>query len=535
MIKSHLMRWYLVHWFDKHGVTLEVEQLTLNVYNSNFELDHFVATNASGRRLSVDGLSVNWQWKPLWDRQVIIDEVTVNTLKLDVVGKMFKPLHIGPLDLALLVSEVVEDKPTDEPSAPWLVNIGPIKLTDFDVCYRDEKVQYADVGLPLKDANKPLDNCLKWQTLDLDTRLSLSATGGLTLQGNVGLTAVEIKDWLTLGNLTVDGLDLSQQRLDWTALQLDLVEVFGHEGVSDSHLSLAALNVAQVGIELNNMAADINQLKLSGLAVSNQDSRLAFDHLIVDSLRGDINNVELSGLSIDKINGGFQDSDEQIDKLSTKSLAVSDVGKKLNGEGFELQNVRGTFEAFIGRAGRLVVENFAGNLAEQVNVGAIKIDEVIVQQRGHDLAKWDSFSISTVVVDIAKQQAALQSLGLTGVNVWQKAKDEQHHKAASFDALGIESVLLGMQSQQTSLQVKGLELTGLALLENFGEASEVHPSLVTLKTLNVDNIQLAESIDVGKVSLNGFDSLLVVHPDDGLNIAKWLYSAPDKNDQQDDK
>ena len=494
VIKSQLIRWYMVHWFDNHGVTLEIEQLSFNVYNSNFELEHFVATNESGRRLSVDGLRVDWQWKPLWDRQVVIDEVTVDALKLDVVGQQFKPVLIGPLDLAQFVSKVVEDEPVAEASQPWAVDIGAIKLTDFDVCYRDEKVLFADVGLPLKDANKPLDNCLKWQTLDMDTQLSLGSTGEFALQGNVNFSGVDIKDWLMLSDLTVTELALSSKKLNWTALKLDKVVLFGKPDVSkvigDSHLSLAALNLAKVEIELDNMNADINQLKLSGLAASHQDGRLSFDDLAVEALVGG--------------------------------------SKQLKGEGFELLNVQGNYQVFAGRVGQLVVENFAGNPAEILNVGPSNIDNVTVQQLGKDIVKWDGFSISNVSVDIPRQQAAIQSAGLTGVTVWQKAKDEQHHKAASFDSLEIETAKVGVKSQV----VKGLELTGLALLENFDEPNETHPTLVSLKTLNVDSIEVTESINVGKISLNGFDGLLVLHPQDGLNVTKWLYSEPEIIEEQ---
>lgn len=641
VINSHLTRWFLLYWFEKQGAEVTVEDLKLNLWDSQLEINTLTASNEKNQQLNIKHLKVDWRWQPLFSKVVQVDTVTVQSMQLDIVGDKLKPQSIGPIDLAQWLSPddttpSVKPEPSD-----WQIKLGAVELADFNVCYRDLTYQYADMAMPVKDATQRIDNCIVWQQLALNSWLTLNGPDGpntVALNGDIKIKAFKVKnksgsDWFELDVLNLQTIAFVGDKLGWQALELNNLQLFApdkqqlpayvgagfsrlttgkleidlsHQQLDLSLLGLDTLWLTQQGVDDKsqhkvNVASvtlaslvggepkvDIGQLVVIDVDIDSVNaegqahSQGSVKKLTFDTLAGSLAGADIWGLSIDGVNGQHTDTVAKLDitagigqlavnrlngskdkltlgqfQLHQVEVSHTDKHKDLDASAKVAKLTADTIDGSLqgGIVTQLMIDGIeAKHQAEDIQtlatvkklamqdiqgsktdgrVRQLAVDGSSVKQRkGKEgvfpLVDVDQLTTADLSLNLTDLQATIEQFAVAGISLWQKASDNQYHPAVKLAQLSVAQATVDKLRQQLT----GISLSRLGLLPDLSKnqptaATAATTPLLSLAKLQVDTVTAADSIAVGEVVASGFDGLLSVHPEAGLNLANWFYVSKD--------
>ncbi len=521
VINSYLTRWALVYWFEKQGAEVSVADLRLNLWQSTLEIDQFSAVNQTGQQLSIGSLKVDWGWQPLFDQLVVVNAVTVESVKLDIVGDKLNPQQIGPIDLVKLLA-VDEDAPAAVEQAPsdWQIQLGAVNLADFTICYKDLSHQYVDVALPIKADQQLIDNCLKWQQVALNTQLQLNGPDKVLLSGDIAIKALRLShqstnDWLVLDDLSVKAIRLADQQLGWQSLIVDNMQLFaGEEGQQLAYLGagLTAVTMDKTTIDLAALNADVKLLGLKKLGLKNlwlvqqgvadkshnkvNVASLSLGSVVGSKDKADINQLVVTGIELDAINADAQaKSAASVQQLSLESAAVisdqtADVtGLIIDGVAVQHQDNSSSINAAV-QVNKFVLSQLNAQLndaATTVQLSQLFIDTVALQHtNGKDNLGADAKVAKLTLQDLkgSADGGDLNGLSIDGIEVKHTELDSHNQNLATVGQVSVKTV----SGTQEQLEIQHLAVVQTCVKQRKGEVS-VHP-LADVKQLKTAGLSV---------------------------------------------
>ncbi|HKI74326.1 MAG TPA: DUF748 domain-containing protein [Pseudomonadales bacterium] len=266
-----------VWWLEQQGLKANIGEVRIGYVDAIFDVEDVSAENAAGKGFRIDRLHVDVAWKPLFDKHLHIESITLDGLRVDVVQQGDKLSSVG--GLALSPADAAGTSTESSPSA-WQVEVASLALQDIETCY---------------ESSAPAQHfCVRLGSVDWQGPLRVDpakGADGLNIQGELALKAFEVDDkahqrtLTTLAGLEVSGFSakgvqdvvIGQIRLDGLAIYPDPADVGGLVGldvlaVGQTVLRGDSLNIGQV--DVTGLGADIRRVKDGSIQLAGYVSEL---------------------------------------------------------------------------------------------------------------------------------------------------------------------------------------------------------------------------------------------------------------------
>ena len=273
------------YWFDANNIKAEIGEIHIALIDGSFAINNVSGKSPTGKNFSLGQFKINWHWKPLFSKQVVIKHIAITSLKADAA--FYKD---GNMNIAGLIIPPGSDKqelppPVDEnPSAPWNATLETIHLSDIEFCLQ----QYDKKDSPELDYCARLAH-LNWSG-NIDYKPSLEnkntlddispGAAPLYINGSLNLKRFVIQNnLLKLALLDIDNIDVQEINVK---TPLDI-------------------RVARIGVD--NLAALQRHTK-SG---SNDAQLIAFDKLSIQPVSlSALNKLKLGTIQLDGTQSYFR-------------------------------------------------------------------------------------------------------------------------------------------------------------------------------------------------------------------------------------
>ncbi len=257
-----------ISWLEHHGMQASIDNIELDLLAGKARVFGVDAKNDQGRGFSLSELSLSWHWRPLAQRNLVIDNASLNEFSAD-----FSRTADGTIRIAGMPFPDTSDTTarTDSDPEPFTLKLKTLHLGALQTCYQGY------------DSSNTLtqDYCFNLGELDWRGNISyffaaMSATDDLPLQiaGQLRMDSASVTDnilkspviklgALQLGELKLESvtdillnkLDLSAfhaqlrtdtttQKLNFESLNIDSIKLLDLEQLELGAFSLKSVNVA---------------------------------------------------------------------------------------------------------------------------------------------------------------------------------------------------------------------------------------------------------------------------------------------------
>lgn len=478
-----IVRYFAIRYMDGIGVTANIERMQINLLDGQLSVDGLTTTDEQKRRLAVKNLNVDWQWAGIFDNRFAINSISVNGLEIDIESDLAALKSIGPIEMSRLlakesVDSAVTEKPENEKSSGWQLQLGPVALNNFDICYLDVK--------------SAIDQCVKWQSLMLNTKLVVAAQKAPQVSGGIVLETLQVQDYLSLDKLNLAGFNFVDNQLTWSNLTLDTI----------SHPS------TKTGAN-----ADIAQLQLLDATIQ------------LESLTG-----SLKALSLSEVDGAFEQYAGSAEKLNLNGITLL-AEQKLSLSDLVIAGL------FVKRDSKTLasVAQVSTNTIEleaKTQIGSVNDLQILAtkvyqmdesNQLQAQLAKVDAKSLE---FNGQSQHVTLDQLKLEDLSAYAQSARGQNDKLLSLGTLNLNKA----QSTAGIHKASGLEVAQVGLMQDFNATDE--QMLVSLIQVNLDQFSMADKIELGVLAIAGLNAKLEQKPEAGLNLATWFAGKQEQEPNQ---
>ena len=416
-------------WLKDNGVQqADISNVDLNLFTGHFAIDRFQAGNDEGETFRVGRLSIDFLWQPLFNKRIVIDNITLNNTHIDITQTEQGGWKIGKLVIPQ-PSENTDPQTTStqpkESSTPWDFGLNSLRKQNVTIRFHDRRI---DTQLTLNslvlqniaswdntnESNLNIDANIDGAQLQLNTK-AVIFTPEPQVKGELKLNKLEIGNYINLakqagvteltGQLSTDlayeiHLDQSmkvQSDIDGT-ITLDKL-VTEHEQLSLKQNLFQWEGSTNVNFPAN---ADENIAHLSG-ALSLQDSKI---HLLGQNIA-----IKQEGFTWEgELNYGENTIDDtlqpKVDMLASviiEKLGISDTDKNVlltTTDTIELKKIS-------------VKETTTANIAQLIVANAVFVQSS--KSKGQ-LAQLGS-AIVTDINSNQEQDIHIKSIQLNGLNV----------------------------------------------------------------------------------------------------------------------
>ena len=125
----------MLYWFERQGATVSIDDLELSLWDSNISIRGF-NSQQNDYPLNFQQLTIDWQWSPLLDNQIILDQFKLEKLEASLGYTDGTLSHIGSIDLTKLAGDANNDNANrdnnyeentstkaEQEARPWTLNL----------------------------------------------------------------------------------------------------------------------------------------------------------------------------------------------------------------------------------------------------------------------------------------------------------------------------------------------------------------------------------------------------------------------------
>ncbi len=303
-LSSFIVQFTIVWWFEQQGAQVKLDDVKLSIFQSRLELKD-LESSQNEQHLNLDSLIIDWQWFPLFDHQLVLDEVIIDGLELTASGEQGALIQLGSIAPQTDSSQLEQNTESQETPSQWTILLSKIDFSIKTLCYQDSQLFNEQVA-PYFSGSSELKNLCHTMTLHWNgsVKLDIAETIQQKIDGDLlmenmsthldDMTVFETQKLsLNALKLTNDGLNLEQ--LIWNNLAL------GNSGKQDTseniHAKYAMLleqfTLENVAVQFNPLSVGIDQIGAKKLEALTQ-SKIQTLNKIANISNLDINKLEHS-------------------------------------------------------------------------------------------------------------------------------------------------------------------------------------------------------------------------------------------------
>ncbi len=284
---SLITKLYLVHWFEKQGAEITIEEVKLSLLTSKLEIKGFRSNNRYP--LAFDRLFIDWQWTPLFSHQVILDDFSLKQLQLGVATDHQQIVHLGSIDMLKLAAQEPESTEADppqekndtnlkEPEDFWKINLAKWDLSVYELCIHDPEMLTPSFQALLSAKTRVTSSCLSSQ-LNWAGPIELTLSAETLYQMNGMLTINKVESFIQ-----PDGAE-SIHLYSHNQLQLNNLLLNNQQAKLDSYLwqGLTVGELPEQNKSRTLLSATLDKLQIKTLESQMPSFDSAFGSLLLDN------------------------------------------------------------------------------------------------------------------------------------------------------------------------------------------------------------------------------------------------------------
>ena len=127
----------VISWFESQNVKASISDINVSLLDGRFSIINFSGINNNQKGFSIERINITWQWWPLFDRQIIVDEIEIENLKADAELYSNGDKNIAGIFIKTTntKSQIKEVEQTSE--NPWDITFKSIALSDINLCLQN--------------------------------------------------------------------------------------------------------------------------------------------------------------------------------------------------------------------------------------------------------------------------------------------------------------------------------------------------------------------------------------------------------------
>jgi len=212
-------------WFESEGVEVKILDVKISLWDGTIKIHRVSGENKRGKGFSLGYLGIGWQWGPLFDHLVKVNQIEVKSLKVDAAIFENGDMNIAGIDIKP-GSDKKEPEPSEPPSEnPWDATVQKLIFSDVEMCFQ----QFGEKDKLI------LDYCGKLAAFDWtgdasfkpSAQLGTSDTVPVYAQGELKLSDIKLLNkQLNLDLLNVASISVKNINIDTpTNISVDSIDV----------------------------------------------------------------------------------------------------------------------------------------------------------------------------------------------------------------------------------------------------------------------------------------------------------------------
>ena len=257
------------YWFESEDIKANIGDIKISLIDGTFVVNDVSGKNKTGKGFSLDRLDVVWQWKPLFENRVIIDQLEVESLNMDALLFENGDMEIAGLVIKASTGESQPETTEQSTDTPWDVTVKNISFSDTELCLQ----QYTD------SEKTTLDYCGKIARADL--------AGELSFKPSIQRETTDLPLYVQ-GALSIDNIALQNNQLE-----LDLLSIESLDLKNINVDTLNTINIDNINIE------KVSALQRAAQTSANDAQLFAFDRLNIQPFKlAKLNNLHLGAIEL---------------------------------------------------------------------------------------------------------------------------------------------------------------------------------------------------------------------------------------------
>ena len=268
------IKWGVTAWLEEQGIQAKIERIRLKLIDGVVQINAAQGKNSAGDGFDIGEARLHFAWRPLWDKQFAITQISIHRFRLDIVEDSSGVLSVGGLQLPATVNEpqsqTIPPSPEDH---PWRILLGEVEFADIQLCHRilrqhpginqaEPKATQATAtptrlkADELKDKVLHQNACLQLEEMHWQGEVLYPANKAEIPRQDIPLQAI---GELEIKQLDIDDLKHQREYLAFESLRLEQLQLAGLQNIGIQKLRLQEVHAL---VEDTNPEAQPNDNKI---------------------------------------------------------------------------------------------------------------------------------------------------------------------------------------------------------------------------------------------------------------------------------
>lgn len=244
----------MAYWLDSRGVEGGIDEVSLSLIKGQLSLKNMRIYNNKEMSYGLDKFHISWQWKPLFNRELIIDQIIIE--QLTTTNKLFEDgsKNIAGIFFPIESSDSISNDINAEDPEPWSIDINNVEVNSVKVCLK----QFKDDISVINYCNK-VDSLLWTGNANVTTASDIN--DNVYIKGDLKIKGVQVHnnelelDLLNIESFVLDNINISTlDAVEINSVNLENVIIFQRKPdtknesagiISFSDLTIGSLEISE--------------------------------------------------------------------------------------------------------------------------------------------------------------------------------------------------------------------------------------------------------------------------------------------------
>jgi len=322
------MQFGAIYLLDKEGIQADIKDINIEVFNGVFEVVEAHGINKEGNGFKIGHLLIDFNWPSISNHLITINNIKLDSFKLDTVHEKQKLLSIGGIDLPNKSTQQTTpamETAEENKGTPWNILLKNITFNNISICnkFEDKKIcsqldSLKWIGNINFHTGSPIE-----ENINIESTLNINNFSINDIKNN---TYILKNASIALNNFSLDG----KNNLSFDSFSAKEFKVFPKKDSGSSIAAFDSLNINLLNLA-NNKKLHINNITLTGISTNlaiDKEESLNIQQYIEKSLPIDSNSSNTEQAATQKSKDPL---DIKIDEIRiSDSHLLSFIDQSLN-------------------------------------------------------------------------------------------------------------------------------------------------------------------------------------------------------------
>lgn len=269
---SHVIIYSVTSWLNQQNIVTSIEDIDINILDGEISFINAHGNKYEKTLFDIGLLTINWQWGPIAQKNIVINNITLDAFSLDI-EHYSDAIILGGVYLPSSDADTAQpEKLNRVETVSWQTSLQNFNFIKSDVCYKRSNKPYSS------SSNNTYQEsyCIKLDSTQWNGDVNYSANNNdlISINGDLRLTDINIhdlklnRDVTNINKLTLNKVDL----IDFSTLTINQIIVNDFTALqrsatkSDTTLSFSDFILTDTRYRKTTLS--INAIKLTNLSTN---------------------------------------------------------------------------------------------------------------------------------------------------------------------------------------------------------------------------------------------------------------------------